>query len=59
MSNPTDIIVSHTALAHLLNKQLQTQTTAQTKKTQTKLNNIKKAKHNERKTIIGQSSRTA
>ena len=42
MSNPTDIIVSHTALAHLLNKQLQTQTTAQTKKTQTKLNNIKK-----------------
>lgn len=32
MSNPTDIIVSHTALAHLLNKQLQTQTTAQTKK---------------------------
>ncbi len=44
MSNPTDIIVSHTALAHLLNKQLQTQTTAQTKKTQTKLNNIKKQK---------------
>lgn len=44
MSNPTDIIVSHTVLAHLLNKQLQTQTTAQTKKTQTKLNNIKKQK---------------
>lgn len=44
MSNPTDIIVSHTVLAHLLNKQLQTQTTAQTKKTQTKLNNIKKSK---------------
>ena len=52
MSNPTDIIVSHTALAHLLNKQLQTQTKAQTKKTQTKLNNIKKQINNKNKQLV-------